>query len=50
MLLAVRNDTKISYQMSVIIYQSALRLIRLDFNVLKNNCFQKIGGGNEGRE
>jgi hypothetical protein len=50
MLLAVKNDTKISYQMSVIVYQSALRPIRLDLNVLKNNFFQEISGGSEGRE
>jgi len=50
MLLAGKKDTKISYQMSVIIYQSTLRPITVDLNVLKNNSFQEISEGSEGRE
>jgi hypothetical protein len=50
MLLTVKKDTKIFYQMSVIIYQSTLRPITADLNVLKNNYFQEISGGSGGRE
>jgi hypothetical protein len=50
MLLAVKKDTQISYQMSVIIYQSTLHPISADLNVLKNNSFQEICEGSEGKE
>lgn len=43
-MLAVKEDTKISYQMSVIIYQSTLCPTRADLNVLKNDCFQEFVG------
>jgi len=48
--LAAKKDKKISYQMSIINYQSTLRPIRADLNVLKNTWFQEVSGRSEGRE
>jgi len=36
--------------MSVIIYQLTLRPIRKDVNVLKNNSFQEVSEGSDGKE